>query len=136
MGKKYFTVQEADQLIPYLEVDIQQLRDIKQEYMRKAMQLRDLQKQGSTIPASMPQSDPFALEAGLEFLQIEARTVADSIRMKGAELKDVDSGLVDFPAILHGKEVLLCWRMGEARIEFYHGLDDGFRGRRRLTEES
>jgi hypothetical protein len=50
-------------------------------------------------------------------------------------LKDIDRGLVDFPALLDGQEVLLCWRQGEERIAHYHGSEDGFAGRRKLKEE-
>ena len=47
-------------------------------------------------------------------------------------MKDLDDGLVDFPARRGGEDVLLCWRLGEDAIEFWHGLDEGFSGRRPL----
>jgi hypothetical protein len=76
----------------------------------------------------------FRLETELEFLQMEAKTLMASIELKGAELKDLDLGLVDFPGIVDGEEVLLCWRMGEPHIAYYHGLTEGYRGRRPLPE--
>jgi hypothetical protein len=48
------------------------------------------------------------------------------------QIKDLDRGLIDFPAILAGKEVFLCWEQGEADVEFWHDLDAGFAGRERL----
>jgi hypothetical protein len=52
----------------------------------------------------------------------------------GAQVKDADEGLVDFPALRGDEEILLCWRLGEDEIEFWHGLEEGFAGRRSLDE--
>jgi hypothetical protein len=60
-----------------------------------------------------------------------ARCVA-RIHDEGALVKDLDEGLVDFPAQREGEEVLLCWRLGEDEIRFWHGLEEGFSGRRPL----
>ncbi len=48
------------------------------------------------------------------------------------QVKDLDRGLIDFPAIIGGKEVFLCWELDEADIEFWHDLDAGYAGRERL----
>ncbi len=61
--------------------------------------------------------------------------VVAAITEAGAELKDPDTGLLDFRALRHGREVNLCWRLGEARIGFYHELDQGFKQRRTLEED-
>ena len=53
----------------------------------------------------------------------------------GCVVKDLDIGLVDFPALYHGKEVYLCWRLGETDIGFWHPVDDGFAGRRAIDRE-
>jgi hypothetical protein len=65
---------------------------------------------------------------------MEAKTLVGSLQLKGAELKDIDMGLVDFPAWIDGEEVLLCWKMGEERVGYYHGLNDGYRGRKPIPE--
>ena len=52
------------------------------------------------------------------------------IQATGCVVKDLDTGLVDFPAILKNEEVYLCWRLGEDRIRFYHRQDEGFAGRK------
>ena len=51
----------------------------------------------------------------------------------GAQLKDPETGLLDFPATLNGRDVLLCWRLGEEQIAWYHDAEAGFRGRRKLV---
>jgi hypothetical protein len=59
----------------------------------------------------------------------------DQIHAIGCVVKDLDSGLVDFPAILRNEEVYLCWRLGEDRIRFYHRQDEGFSGRKPIDPE-
>jgi hypothetical protein len=65
----------------------------------------------------------------------EARVLAriiDEIAEHGAEVKDIDEGLIDFPALRHGETVLLCWQLGEDEIRYWHPVEDGFGGRRPL----
>jgi hypothetical protein len=49
-------------------------------------------------------------------------------------LREIEAGLIDFPALASGRQIWLCWRLGEGDIEWWHELDDGFGGRRRLSE--
>jgi len=58
--------------------------------------------------------------------------LVDEITSHGAEVKDLDTGLVDFPALHRGETVLLCWQLGEDEIAWWHRVDDGFAGRRPL----
>lgn len=135
MGNRIFTLREANELLPYIRNDIVRLQETKKEFVQKALRLRELRVEYERMSKAPPEAAVFELEASMEFLQMEAKTLSDSIRLKGAELKDVDSGLVDFPAVIDGEEVLLCWRQGEERIEYYHGRDEGFRGRKPVPEE-
>jgi hypothetical protein len=57
---------------------------------------------------------------------------AGEIQALGAIVKDLELGLVDFPSLRQGEEVLLCWRVGEDEIRFWHPVDEGFSGRRPL----
>lgn len=58
-----------------------------------------------------------------------------AIEEMGVQVKDLEVGLIDFPTLFRGEEVLLCWRFGEEKIEHWHGLTEGFRGRRPIDEE-
>jgi hypothetical protein len=56
------------------------------------------------------------------------------IQSTGVQVKDLDTGLLDFPCNVDGGTVLLCWRLGESRITHWHGVDEGFAGRKRIDE--
>jgi hypothetical protein len=59
----------------------------------------------------------------------------DSIEELGVQVKDLEIGLIDFPTLYRGEEVLLCWKLGEARIDHWHGLTEGFRGRKPIDDD-
>jgi hypothetical protein len=73
-------------------------------------------------------------QAAKEVEQLAGEIVAavQEIQDLGAVVKDVDSGLVDFPAVHRGQDVLLCWRVGEDEVGHWHDLESGFAGRREL----
>ncbi|SRR6266496_2758676 len=65
----------------------------------------------------------------------EAQEIADCVRRiddAGVQVKDLDEGLLDFPAQRDGVDILLCWKVGEPEVAFWHGLDEGFAGRKPL----
>ena len=72
------------------------------------------------------------LEAEGERERIGIARCVNEIHERGAIVKDLDEGLVDFPARREGEEVLLCWRLGEDEVGFWHGLEEGFSGRKPL----
>ena len=58
------------------------------------------------------------------------RAAVEKIQATGCVVKDLDIGLLDFPALINNEEVYLCWRLGEERIRFWHRQDEGFAGRK------
>jgi hypothetical protein len=67
--------------------------------------------------------------------RVEVARCVNAIHGRGAIVKDVDEGLVDFPALRQGEEILLCWRLGEDEVAHWHGLEEGFAGRKLLDPE-
>jgi hypothetical protein len=63
---------------------------------------------------------------------MKVQRVLENIMATGCIVKDLEMGLLDFPSVLNDEEVLLCWRLGEDRIRFYHGMNEGFAGRKPL----
>src|SRR5690606_31777530 len=75
--------------------------------------------------------DPFFREESeLEFLRMEAELLLGNFERSGVLLKSIDPGLLDFPSVVNGEHVLICWREGEERAAHYHGWLDGYIGRK------
>jgi hypothetical protein len=132
MEIKRFTLEEAHALLPQIRNEILQLQHLKLEFERSYKRLRRLKEEKAGKSPAEGQDPFFELECSLEFMQMEARTLIRSVHMKGAQLKDIDMGLVDFPAMVNGEEALLCWKLGEDRIGYYHGWNEGYNGRKPL----
>ena len=63
------------------------------------------------------------------------RSAIEGVQEIGCQVKDLDIGLVDFPTLFRGVEVYLCWKLGEPEIAFWHGVDEGFRGRKAIDQD-
>jgi hypothetical protein len=81
---------------------------------------------------ALPPAELGELHDEVARLAEELAAALDGLDELGILVKDLDTGLVDFPSELDGEPVLLCWRLGEDEIAWYHGHDDGFAGRRPL----
>ena len=63
------------------------------------------------------------------------RSAIEQVQAVGCVLKDLNIGLIDFPTLFRGEEVCLCWKLGEPQIEFWHGVEEGFRGRKAIDQD-
>ena len=133
MEERHFTVEEANEAL----AEVRPLTEELVSHRRALVELQERQAALATrISGNGGNVEPSELQGVQERLDEEvagiARCVA-RIHELGAQVKDLDEGLVDFPALRGGDEVLLCWRLGEDELEFWHGLDEGFSGRKRLV---
>ena len=132
MEERYFTVAEANEALS----EVRPLAEELVSHRRALVELQEGQAALATrISGNGGNVEPSELQEVRERLDEEvagiARCVA-RIHELGAHVKDLDEGLVDFPAHRGDDDVLLCWRLGEDEIGFWHGLDEGFSGRRPL----
>jgi len=130
--QRYFTAEEANEAL----VEVRPLTEELVGHRRALVELQERQTALTTrIAGNGGNVEPHELEEVQEQIDEEvagiARCVA-RIHEVGALVKDLDAGLVDFPATRDGHDVLLCWRLGEDEITFWHGLDEGFSGRKPL----
>lgn len=125
MTIRYFTVDEANALLPELEPLV---GDLLRRRARASSIARDIAPALSEIHTDLGGPEATAL-AG-EFAAIE--DLVARIQAHGCVVKSLESGLLDFLAEQNGRDVFLCWRYGESRIEYYHELHTGFAGRQRL----
>lgn len=109
---------------------------LKEDYTKSESELnRLLQRislEGGTIP---PREKIGQLRHRKDASARGLQSSLQKLEETGCQLKDIDSGLVDFPTLYRGKEVYLCWKLGESSISFWHNVDDGFRGRRPIDGE-
>lgn len=132
---KTFTLEEAQSLLPLLESLLKRALDGKSAAQEVEKQLAEL---GRRIYLSggmrVNVAEAGRLRTEMEgHLQRVRESVAE-IDAIGVQVKDVDSGLLDFPCKVDDQVVLLCWRMGETAIEHWHTMEDGFKGRRPVDE--
>jgi hypothetical protein len=135
MAEKYFSRREAEELLPmiggYLGEALERKKKIEvldEELSRAAARIMAL---GGSIP---PYEKLSATRSDREQSLSELQKALTQIQETGCLVKDLDTGLVDFPSLRDGQEVYLCWKMGEQRIGFYHGIDEGFAGRKPLDD--
>jgi hypothetical protein len=122
MSDVSYTVESANALLPQLAPALVELR----EKFEEAEKIRQAYSQ---IAAGNGRSQRQGEE------QRKMARVAELLgRLEewGIQLRDITTGLVDFPAEMSGERVFLCWRLGEEEVAFYHSPEDGFRGRRPL----
>ncbi len=133
MSERLFTLEEANSLIPKLEIIMARLQQLTARLRDEVAELtiRSGTSAEEEAISSVVQQRP-ELDAALR----EVRKLIDDIGECGGQLKGVDLGLVDFPCELHGETILLCWQFGEKEISYYHALDGGFGGRKLLDPDA
>jgi hypothetical protein len=124
--KKYFTVDEANRLIPRMKMIIERLRQ-----GRHQLQQHRTTAEAVTQRASGNGGGREAATYLSEYSQTFAPDLA-RLQAMGILLKDLDRGLIDFPHQRDGREVYLCWKYGEERIDYWHEIDSGYSGRQPL----
>lgn len=132
---KTFTLDEAQSLLPVLEALLKRARESKQAAESVESGLSDLSRRiylsgGMKVDISSVARQRAEMESHLERVR-ESVAEIDSI---GVQVKDMDSGLLDFPCKLEEEVVLLCWKLGEPAIEHWHTVVSGFRGRQPVDE--
>ena len=135
MADKYFDRNEAEELLPTLTPWLKEARDEKQKIDAYKMDLTEAASRIMILGGTFP---PFAelLRKKSEHDAAAARLaeIVEQIQETGCLVKDLDVGLVDFPSLLDGEEIYLCWKLGEERVAFWHGIEEGFAGRKPLDE--
>jgi hypothetical protein len=130
MPTKTFTLNEANALLPELNADLMRLQAMVTEIEEQHLELQKKKAayKQSSISTGAGKDDFFKEESALDFMRMEAELLISNFARKGVQLKMINPGLLDFPALLDGNQVLLCWKQGEERITHYHGWNDGFNG--------
>ena len=122
--ERHFTLGEANAILPRLSDLLSQLREAKDE-------LTDEEAHEALSEAAPANGGgDHGKQVGVAFLEV--RRLLETIEQSGIVLRDIDRGLVDFPAVVDGREIYLCWELGEDEIGYWHDLDAGYGGREPL----
>jgi len=122
--QKHYTREEARELLPQIRLWLKRIFQLREQLEKREQRLNALTEPGRDL--------------GGEAVNSWLGTVADikeaffEFQRREIQIKDLDRGLIDFPAFVGGKEVFLCWEQDEDDVEFWHDLDTGYAGREPL----
>ncbi|MGH2923582.1 MAG: DUF2203 domain-containing protein [Solirubrobacterales bacterium] len=122
--QRHFTTAEANATLPTLRPLLEKLREAKDELTDE-----ELHEALSESAPGNGGGEP-GRAVGVAFLEV--RRILVALTEAGVVVKDIDRGLVDFPALMEDREVFLCWELGEDEVAHWHEIDAGYRGRRPL----
>jgi hypothetical protein len=126
--EKHYTLEEARALLPQVRKWLERMDHFREQLNKYEKRLGAIMESGC--------------DAGGELVNTWVRTLVDMRELlvefeeREIQIKDLERGLVDFPAIIGGREVFLCWEKDEDDIEFWHDLDTGFAGREKLGDQT
>ena len=122
--RKHYTREEARELLPQIREWLKHLLQVRNWIEECDRKVQHLLKAGADVGGETANN---WVRFAAEFQKL-----AGEFHKREIQIKDIDRGLIDFPAIIGGREVFLCWEQDEDDIEFWHDLDTGFAGRERL----
>jgi hypothetical protein len=135
VANRYFTPDEANELLPTV-------RPLAEQMVARRRALAVATARHARVAAKIAGNgggvNPQEVDELRSAMDAEAAAVVrcvDELQEVGVLVKDLDQGLVDFPALRGGEEVLLCWRVGEDAVSHWHGVEEGFAGRKPLPLE-
>jgi hypothetical protein len=133
---RFFHLLEAERLLPEVEGILRSLIQLKEDYQRTGREVEGLVQKVAMAGGMVPPRERIGqLRARKDALAEGLKSCLKKIEETGCVLKDADIGLVDFPTLYRGREVYLCWKLGENGIGYWHRVEDGYRGRQAIDSE-
>ena len=129
---RIFTLEEANALLGHVRETMALMQESKREFDRLSAEVTAMEQKGGTNGNSSPISHVEVLRGKALMARHLVEAKLANLRGIGVEVKGIDEGLVDFPAVRDGRLVYLCWKMGEGDISWWHEIDGGFAGRKPL----
>ena len=133
---RFFTLPEAESILPDVASTIREAISLKQQYEKTEAESQSFSQRVAVMGGVQVDRAQF-LERKNRRQEVarDLQQTIEKIQEFGCVVKDLDIGLIDFPTLLNGEEVYLCWKLGEPGIQFWHGVDEGFRGRKPIDQE-
>jgi hypothetical protein len=132
---RHFTPEEANAALAVVAPLVERLVAQRREHVDALERQEELERRIRGNGGGIPPATLAETAAEVERLARSLAHTVDEIAGHGAQVKDPDEGLIDFPALRRGETVLLCWKLGEDEIRYWHTVEDGFGGRQELPLE-
>ena len=133
---KRFTLSEARQLLPQVNRLIRDAVECKSEYQNAERAIQAFSGQITLMGGMVVDRSPvLEARARREHCAERLKQTLENIHEIGCEVKDLDTGLIDFPSRFRGQEVYLCWKLGEPDINHWHSVHEGFAGRKPIDQD-
>ena len=133
---KRFTLAQAQSLIPRVDRLLRAAMALKSGFIESERALQSFNERIMLMGGMIVDRDRFLQAKSRRESEAERlRNAVEQLQDLGCLVKDLDTGLVDFPTLFRGQEVYLCWKLGEANIQFWHDVDQGFRGRKAIDRD-
>ena len=128
---RFFTLEQAEKVLPDVDSAIRRVISLKAEYETMQSEWQSFSERlAATGGMRVDRAHVVEQRNGREQTALALKQAVDKVHEFGCLVKDLDIGLIDFPTLFQGEEVYLCWKLGERGIQFWHGVTEGFRGRK------
>ncbi|MEP7038644.1 MAG: DUF2203 domain-containing protein [Acidobacteriota bacterium] len=121
---KHYTVEEAQALLPQVRKWLDEIASLQERLVKLDSRLASMSASGHDVGGDTVNSSIR--------LRADWQSMMQEFTARGIQIKDLERGLIDFPALRDGKEIFLCWEKDEEDIQYWHDLDSGYPGRERL----
>lgn len=133
---RFFTLAQAQKLLPEVESAIRDAISLRSEYQQAEAEWQSFARRINMLGgAAIDHSQFIDQKNRRQSIAARLKESIEKIQEHGCVIKDLDIGLIDFPTLFRGEEVYLCWKLGESAIQFWHGLNEGFRGRKPIDQD-
>ena len=133
---RYFTLEQAERLLPEVERSLRDALFHRAEAQKAQKELSDVAERVRFSGGARIDPDKQVMTRAHRDSSITAlKKALDDIDALGALIKDLDIGLIDFLTRFEDRDVCLCWKLGEEGIRFWHGAEEGFRGRKPIDQQ-
>jgi hypothetical protein len=133
---RFFTLKQAEGVLRDIEPQLREAIRLKAQFQEADEILKSAAREitmrgGMAVNREQMSDTRNRRDSAVSRLQ----GIMESIQEQGCLVKDLDTGLLDFPTLYQDREVYLCWKLGEQGIDFWHGVDEGFRGRKPIDDD-
>ena len=133
---KRFTLSQAQSLIAKVSPLLQSAIELKSQYSKAERAFQEFsQRIMVTGGLLVDRERPLELRQRRDTAGQKLRETISEVQEFGCVIKDLEIGLLDFPTLFRGREVYLCWKLGEPCISYWHGVDEGFAGRKEIDQD-